>query len=509
MKRAATLVSLLIALTFIAIPSIAQPPDTLWTQTFGGLSHDDGQCLQLTTDGGYIITGITLSFGAGQSDVWLIKTDANGNEEWSQTFGGAGYEIGYSVQQTIDGGYIITGYTGIDHTNGDMWLIKTDANGNEVWSQTFGGANNDYGHSVQQTSDGGYIITGYTSSFGAGGGDIWLIKTDSIGNEEWTRTFGGTDDDNGFSVQQTTDGGYIITGYTYSLGVGQDDVLLIKTDSAGNELWNQAFGGTNFDYGKSVQQTEDGGYIITGDTRSFGAGSTDGWLIKTDSDGNEQWSQTSGKDQSTVSAFANDFVAHGGDPEAVTDVCCDMSPAFIAGVENDLPEAKITFDRFHVMKIVGDAVDKVRRAEQKDIKELKGSRYLWLRNPETLKTGQQEKLASLTQYNLKTVRAWHIRLNLRDFWNLPPEEAEEHLKRWFFWATHSRLEPIIDAAYTIKRHWDGILRFARSRITNGILEGINSKVQIARNRARGYRSVDYFKTIIYLVAGKLNLSLPT
>ncbi len=218
---------------------------------------------------------------------------------------------------------------------------------------------------------------------------------------------------------------------------------------------------------------------------------------------------TSGKDQSTVSAFANDFVAHGGDPEAVTDVCCDMSPAFIAGVENDLPEAKITFDRFHVMKIVGDAVDKVRRAEQKDIKELKGSRYLWLRNPETLKTGQQEKLASLTQYNLKTVRAWHIRLNLRDFWNLPPEEAEEHLKRWFFWATHSRLEPIIDAAYTIKRHWDGILRFARSRITNGILEGINSKVQIARNRARGYRSVDYFKTIIYLVAGKLNLSLPT
>ncbi|GBE30892.1 transposase [bacterium BMS3Bbin04] len=210
-----------------------------------------------------------------------------------------------------------------------------------------------------------------------------------------------------------------------------------------------------------------------------------------------------------MSAFADDFVAHGGDPNAVTDVCCDMSPAFIAGVENDLPEAKITFDRFHVMKIVGDAVDKVRRAEQKDIKELKGSRYLWLRNPETLKTDQQERLTSLTQYNLKTVRAWHIRLNLRDFWSLPTEEAEEHLKRWFFWATHSRLEPIIDAAYTIKRHWDGILRFTESKITNGILEGINSKVQIARNKARGYRSIEYFKTIIYLVAGKLDLSLPT
>lgn len=218
---------------------------------------------------------------------------------------------------------------------------------------------------------------------------------------------------------------------------------------------------------------------------------------------------TPGKDQATVTAFADDFVAHGGDPDAVSDVCCDMSPAFIAGVETELPKADITFDRFHVMKIIGDAVDQVRREEQKDVKDLKGSRYLWLCKPDRLNAGQKHRLAGLAQQKLKTARAWRIKQSLRDFWDQPRDVAEDYLQRWFFWATHSRLEPIIDAAYTVKRHWDGILNFVRSRITNGILEGINSKIQIARNKARGYRSVEYFETIIYLVAGKLNLSLPT
>lgn len=218
---------------------------------------------------------------------------------------------------------------------------------------------------------------------------------------------------------------------------------------------------------------------------------------------------TPGKDQATVTAFADDFVAHGGDPDAVSDVCCDMSPAFIAGVEAELPTADITFDRFHVMKIIGDAVDKVRREEQKDVKELKGSRYLWLRNPDRLNATQKDRLAGLAQQNLKTARAWRMQQAIRGFWDQSQEVAENYLQHWFFWATHSRLEPMIDAAYTVKRHWDGILNFVRSRITNGILEGINSKIQIARNKARGYRSVEYFETIIYLVAGKLNLSLPT
>ena len=254
-----------------------------WSQTFGETYIDMGYSVQQTSDGGYIITGCTGSFGNGLSDVYLIKTDGNGNEQWSQTFGGTGDDLGYSVQQTSDGGFIITGVTG-EMGYEDVYLIKTDGNGIEQWSQTFGGTYTDFGNSVQQTSDGGYIITGCTGSFGNGLSDVYLIKTDENGNELWNQTFGGTSTDMGNSVQQTTDGGYIITGYTGSFGNGSD-VYLIKTDENGEEIWSQTFGGTGDDVGSSVQQTTDGGYIITGYTFSFG-NESDVYLIKTNEWGN-------------------------------------------------------------------------------------------------------------------------------------------------------------------------------------------------------------------------------
>jgi len=272
-----------------------------WDQTFGGSDYDEGYCVEQTVDGGYILIGGTLSFGAGNWDVWLLKTDTNGNEEWNATFGGSNYDKGFSVRQTTDGGYIIAGCT---HSYGlgevDVWLIKTDSNGNEEWNATFGGTSNDWGYSVQQTIDNGYVITGYTNSYGAGNSDVWLIKTDSNGYKEWDRTFGGSDYDRGFSIQQTIDNGYILSGYTVSFDADGSgcDVWLIKTDSEGYKEWDRTFGGTGipnkFDMGYSVEQSNDGGYIIVGDTERYFVSEADILLIKTDSNGNEQWSATFG-----------------------------------------------------------------------------------------------------------------------------------------------------------------------------------------------------------------------
>ena len=325
------------------VPAMAQ--EEQWNKTFGGMGNDYGYSAQQTSDGGYIIAGYTYSYGAGDSDVWLIKTDSNGTEEWNRTFGGAEADLldRGSVRQTSDDGYIITGYTfSYGAGDADVWLIKTDSDGIEQWNRTFGGEGLDWGHSVQQTTDGGYIIAGRTDPYAGARADAWLIKTDSNGAEEWNRTFGTEACEYAASVQQTSEGGYIIAGRTSSYGVGVVDAWLIKTDSNGAGEWNRTFGGPYYDYGYSVQQTTgdgyimvgstnnrqdiwliktdldgievwnrtfggpamdegysiqptaDGGYIVAGYTESYGAGSGDVWLIKIDADGNEQWNKAFG-----------------------------------------------------------------------------------------------------------------------------------------------------------------------------------------------------------------------
>ncbi len=295
--NALTKVILILVLVFHHLPNsiLAQAPDTLWTRIYGGEESDAGYAVEQTSDSGFIVTGSTVSYGAGDGDVWLIKMDENGRMVWDKTFGGSSGDGGFSVQQTADRGYIIVGFTGSFGGNyADVYLIKTDENGEEIWSNTFDRGNFDWGQSVQQTSDGGYIIAGRTRPISEENYDVLLIKTDESGSEIWSKTFGGLYEDQGSMVQQTSDSGYIIVGDTKLYSGSNSDVWLIKADVDGNEEWNKTFGGTLRDGGNSVQKTIDGGYIIAGRTWSFGAGMHDVWLIKTDAYGNEEWNKTFG-----------------------------------------------------------------------------------------------------------------------------------------------------------------------------------------------------------------------
>lgn len=344
-------------------------PTEEWERTFGGVGDERASSVQQTNDGGYILASWTDSFGAGKEDAWLIKTDSLGNKVWDNTFGGKGDDKIYAVCQTNDGGYILAGETSSFGGGGkDVWLIKTDSLGKRLWDNTFGDykydssyadssyaalasnslvpapaslssdiGNDRYDHayaaSVRQTNDDGYIMA-VTATWPPSSGayvNAWLIKTNSIGNKLWQKTFGRLGDDKAFSVQQTNDGGYIIAGKTF---IGMDNGWLIKTDSRGNMVWEKTFGGNidclnsvlqtrdggyiavgdngwfietdsqgnllrektfggNSDCLNSIQQTNDFGYIIAGETGSFGAG-YNAWLIKTDSLGNKLWQKTFG-----------------------------------------------------------------------------------------------------------------------------------------------------------------------------------------------------------------------
>ncbi|MEI6133291.1 MAG: ISL3 family transposase [Bacillota bacterium] len=218
---------------------------------------------------------------------------------------------------------------------------------------------------------------------------------------------------------------------------------------------------------------------------------------------------TEGKDHTVIQAFVSDLVAHGGQPDNIDQVSCDMSPAFIKGVEANLPSASVVFDRFHVSKVINEAVDKVRKSEVEKNPILKGSKYIFLKNRENLTAYQKQRLEGiqLSGLNLKTMKALNIREAFQQIYQAPTSEMfDKLLRKWYFWATHSRINPIKEAAYTIQRHWDGIVNWFDYKISNGILEGFNSIFQAAKAKARGYRRYDTIKAIIYLLTGKLDFS---
>jgi len=325
----------------------AQPPDTLWTSTLGTDDWDECESAQLTSDGGFILGGRT-SVPFLNQQLYAIKTDENGLFEWEQILGGNyldycysiielsdgnylaggeensstgglfqiylvkfnsagviiweqsigspnGDDVCESIVETSDGGYILGGWTSSYGAGAiDCYLVKTDTSGAVIWENTYGGEGYEWVESVDVTDDGGFILGGRMGSFGAAVYDMFALKTDSVGIQQWLYLYGGDQDDGCNSIQQTTDGGYILGGTTNLSSQGQEDMYLVKIDNMGNVEWEQTFGGGNYEDCKAVEQTSDGGYIFAGTTASYGLGNEDIFVVKTDADGLLEWQQAYG-----------------------------------------------------------------------------------------------------------------------------------------------------------------------------------------------------------------------
>ncbi|HXC03435.1 MAG TPA: hypothetical protein VNZ86_01710 [Bacteroidia bacterium] len=281
-------------LLFLFLASSASLPgqSVYFGNTFGGPSQDIGRSAIQTADGQYVATGPTSSYGAGSSDVWLVKTDLNGVPRWTHTYGGTGVDWANFVRETkSDSGLVICGYTDSYGNGGyDVYLIKTDSAGTMLWSKTYGGSNWDLGYMVQPTADGGFIIAGGTYSYGAGDEDVYLIKTDALGDTSWTRHYGGVKQDEGRSVKQTLDGGYIIAGFTRSYGDTAGDAFIIRTKPNGDTLWTRHVGGAFADDAHDIIQVSDSSFYFLGSTRSYGTGTDqDMFMGHFDTSGNLIW----------------------------------------------------------------------------------------------------------------------------------------------------------------------------------------------------------------------------
>ena len=259
-----------------------------WEKTFDKDEQDIAHSIIQTNDGGYAIAGGTGKRFWGEVNCWVIKLDAKGNMEWDKNFGGIGWEEIYSIIQTKDDDFIATGSVWSKGAGrGDVCVVKIDRRGYLVWNKTFGGSENDEARSIIQTDDGGYAVAGFTvSSEDTGDRDVWVIKLDKEGNKIWDKTFGGTSEDWANSLIQTKDRGYMVVGWTSSIGAGKTDVWIVKLNKNGDLLWDKTFGGSENDEAHSIVQTEDGGYAVAGWTKSKGTGNSDVWVIKLDENGN-------------------------------------------------------------------------------------------------------------------------------------------------------------------------------------------------------------------------------
>ena len=265
-----------------------------WINTFDNGRDDEAYSVTIDDDG-FIFAGITNFDTFGRYDAWLIKMDLEGEMQWNQNYGGLFSDRAYSLVTTNDGGYAFSGSTdSYGAGNADVWLVKVDSLGNMEWNQTYGGPLDDHSWSLVVTDDGGYVLLCDTTSFGSGGSDVWVIKVDSSGEVEWNRTYGGNDFESVSTIIRTNDGGYAFAASTTSFGAGSSDFWLVKLDSYGNVEWNQTFGGSGVEFANSLVETIDGGYALAGSTSALVDGNADVWLVKVDSFGNMEWNKTYG-----------------------------------------------------------------------------------------------------------------------------------------------------------------------------------------------------------------------
>lgn len=305
-----------------------------WNKTYGGSKDDRGQSLVQTADGGYALTGYAESddgdgsVNNGFHDNWILKLDTSGTVEWEKSFGFSGHDHSYDILQTVDGGFFFTGFLDItsarldgntekgnsltSHGVGEFWGTKIDDLGDVQWRGYFGGTNNDRSHAVVQAEDGGFVMAGFTESNDfdisntQGSYDFWMVKVDDKGNMVWERSFGGSGIEISYDITKTDDGGYVVAGNTFSTdgditnSKGESDFWLIKVNGSGSLVWEQTYGGTQFDAAQAVVQSRDGGYFVVGNSKSAdtdtnaNSGENDIWVIKTDTEGNLVWQKSFG-----------------------------------------------------------------------------------------------------------------------------------------------------------------------------------------------------------------------
>lgn len=282
-------------LFFLCLYIEAQPPKSFYFR-FGGNGYDVGNDIKQTSDKGYIITGSTSSFGMGNTDLYLVKLDSMGQKVFDKTFGNYNNEVGKSIIQLSDSSIVMAGYTNSFGSGGyDIFVVKTNKNGNVIWQKTFGGTDWDFAHSIKATQDGGLIVAGTTYSYGRGNADGYLVKLDVNGNTQWQKTYGGVKDDEFKSVVETNDGGFAITGYTKSYNdVDSGDVWVFKTSNIGDSLWCKFYGGGKEDFGNEIIQHPNGNFFVAGATASIGSGLLDAYFIKMDLNANQIWEQVDG-----------------------------------------------------------------------------------------------------------------------------------------------------------------------------------------------------------------------